>query len=547
MPPPRAVPALPLNDALRDPHPRAAAAPTPPLSAARVLRAPLLPFVGRPHPRQASRAAVARRVRPSPPAIRFGVLLFALCAFWTLIAARGWQAPPAGDLRAALDLTWRVPLTTETHLLLFGVLAVLMLAGWYAAYRAIERSRAGLSAVLLGAAVLGIPLLLLTGIYSNDVFLYHFYGRELVHYGANPFTTPPAAFEGDPLLKWVYWKWLPSAYGPLWLAVSAPLSALAAESIWAAVVLYRAAGLLAHLAVVSAIYVAMRAVRPRQALGAAAFYAWNPFVLFESVASAHNDAFMVVFLCAVVGAITYARWIFAGVLLACAVMIKPFAALAAVPLVSVMWVQSPPEARAANVFRAAASATLTIIVLYAPFNAGDALLRNILANPASSTYMNSVWELLAVQFGGWSGATRAWIEQTWLDPLRVVLLALSLLAGGLVSLRTGRFAPGLIVLWSGFCLSQAWIWPWYFLPIIALATFEGRRPQRLAIALSLGGLLFYLGWPPPGKSLGWIYDWRSLLLLGPALTLMVYEACLLVRWTVTRPHDDTTTRRIAAH
>ena len=531
MGPPGAVPPLPLNDALRDPHTRAAAAPTPPLSAAPVQRAPLFPFV-RPTG-QADRTAGGRRVGAPPLKTQFGILLLALCAFWTLICARGWQVPPAGDLRVVLDITWRLPLSAETHLVLFGLLAVLMVAGWCGAYRAVEDSSIALPGVLLGAAVLGIPLLLLTGIYSDDVFLYHFYGRELAHYGANPYTTPPAAFAGDPLLKWVYWKWLPSAYGPLWLAVSAALSALAADSIAAAVVLYRTAGLLAHLAAVSVVYMAARALRPRHAVRAAAFYGWNPFVLFESVASAHNDALLIVFVCAVVAAITRERWSLAGILLACATMVKPFAALAAVPLATTMWTRSR-ERRIGNAVGATVAASLTILVLYAPFNAGDALLRNMVANPASGIYMNSLWELVAVQVGGWSGITRAWVENTWLDPARVALLALSLLAGAVVSLRTRRFPPGLIVLWTGFCLSQAWIWPWYFMPVIAMAAFEGRRAQRLAIALSLGGLLFYLGWPPPTKSLAWIYDGRSLLLFGPALLVMIVEGCSRLCWPGSR-------------
>ena len=165
--------------------------------------------------------------------------------------------------------------------------------------------------------------------------------------------------------------------------------------------------------------------------------------------------------------------------------------------------------------------------LYAPFNAGDALVRNILANPASGTYMNSLWELAAVQFAGWSGPARSSMEQ-WLDPLRQAVLALSVVGGFVVSWRTRRFEFGLIVLWVGFCLSQAWIWPWYFLPVIAMATFAGRRAQTLAVALSLGGLLFYLGWPPPTKSLAWIYTWRSLLLFGPAFAVLMFEGCSVV-------------------
>ena len=58
-----------------------------------------------------------------------------LGAFWALICARGWQAPPAGDLRTALDITWRVALSTDTHLVLFGLLAVSMVTGPYQASR----------------------------------------------------------------------------------------------------------------------------------------------------------------------------------------------------------------------------------------------------------------------------------------------------------------------------------------------------------------------------------------------------------------------------
>jgi hypothetical protein len=514
-------------DALRDPQMRAAAAPTPPLSAAPVLRAPLLPSVRRLHPRPTDWAAVARRIGSPPLPAAFTLLLLAISAFWTLICARGWQAPPAGDLRLALDIQWRVPLTIETHLSLFAAVIVVMVVGWLATWRAVGASGVGLRGVLVGAVVLGAPFLLLTGIYSDDVYLYHFYGRELAHYGANPFTTPPSAFEGDPHLRWVYWKWLPSAYGPLWLSISAPLSALAGESIAAAVVLYRVAGLAAHLLASGLIYGALRGIRRDHAVPAAAFYAWNPFVLFESVASAHNDALVVAFLCGVLWAFVRSRWVQCGVLMGCAVMVKPFAALAAIPLAAALWGHSPPDRRLARLAAGVAAGGLTMAALYLPFGAGDALLRNIVANPASGTYMNSPWELLAVQFGGWSGPMRTWIQSVWLDPLRVALLTMSVLAAAVASLRTGRFVPGMIVLWLGFCTSQAWIWPWYFLPLVAMASFAGPRTQRLAVALSLGGMLFYLAWPPPPKSLAWIHTWRSLLLFGPAFAVLLVEGCAL--------------------
>ena len=460
----------------------------------------------------------------SPPLfIAFGTLLVTICAFWALICARGYQVPPAGTLRMDLDIEWRVPLSVGTHLGIFAILVSCMTVAWIWSVRAATGSRLSLTALLAGTTVLAAPLLLLTGIYSDDVYLYHLYGRELVHYGANPLLTPPAAIEGDPHLKWVYWKWLPSAYGPLWLLMSAPLSAAAGESIGAAVVLYRAAGLAGHLLACVLLHAAVRRMQPDRATVATIFYAWNPFVLFESVASAHNDAWVVAFFCGVLWAVAGGRLAVGGVLLGCAVMIKPFAALAAIPFAGTLWAATPRPLRLGRALQVGIAFVLTMTVLYVPFNAGDALLRNVLANPASGTYMNSVWELAAIQFGGWSGPMRDAAERS-LDPVRMALLALAVAAGFVASLRTGRFTTGLIVSWTGFCAAQAWVWPWYFLPIVAIAAAHGRGVQRVAVALSLGGLLYYLAWPPPVKSFGWLYTWRSLLLFGPAVLVAAAEA-----------------------
>jgi hypothetical protein len=277
----------------------------------------------------------------------------------------------------------------------------------------------------------------------------------------------------------------------------------------------------------------MRTLHPHRAVAAAAFYAWNPFVLFESVASAHNDAVLVVFLCAVVWAFGRQRWAACGALLGCAVMVKPFALLAVAPLAAAMGSHQTGVGAVHRLLIAGFAGTSTVAALYLPFNAGDAFVRNALANPASGTYMNSVWELVAVHFGGWSGLKRIWVQTTWLDPARVALLAVAILAGTGLSWRTRRVVPGIIVLWTGFCLSQAWVWPWYFLPIVAMASFAGAGAQRLAIALSLGGLFFYLAWPPPPKALAWIYQYRSLLLFGPLAAALIVEA--LARYRMPPP------------
>lgn len=491
-----------------------------------MLRASLSSMVVSPHPGATTTAVEACRGVPGVR-ITFGVYALAVVAFWTLICARGYQAPPAGEMSQLLGVHWRLPLAHDAHLLLFAICAVALVLAWMLAARAAAHADVGIGGVLAGAAALGIPFVLLTGIYSDDVYLYHLYGKELVHYGANPLLTAPSAFATDPHLKWVYWKWLPSAYGPLWLLISAPLSASAGASITAAVILYRMAGLAAHVAAAWVIWKAVGRTFPPRAVGAAVFFAWNPFLLFESVASAHNDAVVALCIALAVWAISAGRWALAAVAIASAVMVKPFVGLLMGPLLVAAWVNLPQRDRIRGVLTVTGAAVITAAALYLPFRAGDAIVRNALQNPAAVVYMNSLWEFAAFQLAGTAQPARASLEAARLDPLRLWLLCATLLGTLYAAARLKDFTRSGILLWIGFCLSLSWVWPWYFVPAVTLAAFAGRGAQPLVVAMSLGGLLFYLGWPPPPRHLGWMYTGRSVLLFGP---LLVALAVLAARW-----------------
>ena len=491
-----------------------------------MLRASLSSSAVSTHPGTATTTVEARRhglhIR-----FAFGLYWLAAAAFWTLICARGYQAPPAGEMRQLLGIYWRVPLSHESYLLLFGTLSLLLVAAWIFSARAVQQSEWTIGGVLGGAVALALPFVLLTGIYSDDPYLYHFYGKELVHYRVNPLLVAPAAFPEDPHLKWVYWRWLPSAYGPLWLLISAPLSGAAGSSITAAVILYRLTGLAAHLAAAWVIWKAIGRAHPQRALAAAAFFAWNPFLLFESVGSAHNDAVVALCLTLSLWAILVSRWPLATVALTCAVMVKPFMGVLMAPFLAAAWTHLSPGQRLRGMAGLAGAALVTAAVLYLPFGAGAALVRNAVHNPAAGVYMNTLWEFVAVLVTGVAGSARVNFEATTLDPLRLWLLVATVLGSIYAAARTSDFTRSAILLWIGFCLSLSWIWPWYFVPAITLAAFAGRTLTPLVVAMSLGGMLFYLGWPPPVKHLGWLYTWRSVLLFGPMLAAL---AVLASRW-----------------
>ena len=55
---------------------------------------------------------------------------------------------------------------------------------------------------------------------SGDVFSYAFYGRVFAVYGSSPYLDLPGQYPGDPFFEYVFWKYVPSFYGPLWTLIS---------------------------------------------------------------------------------------------------------------------------------------------------------------------------------------------------------------------------------------------------------------------------------------------------------------------------------------
>lgn len=407
-------------------------------------------------------------------------------------------------------------------LLCYALVACLAVAVWCWAIR-VCRSIAltSIAPVLLLTVLLAVPLVGLTGLFSDDVYLYDFYGRMMVVYGANPILHAPDAFAQDPHFPWVHWPHLPSAYGPVWLLLSAPLSAMAGDSLSGVVIVYRLAALALHLGVACALWIVLRRQRPEHALAGTLFYAWNPLVLVEVVGNAHNDVLVALFAVLLIAAAAERAWARAAVFGACAVMVKPFSALLLPPLALRMLGVTRGYARLAAFGGALAVGLLSLVVLNLPLWAGAQLLTNIASNPASHAYTNSVWELMYEAGAAWPRTMPEALRDRYIDWLRMVLFV----AGGLWVL-TRRWAPWrpaqtAFGLWVVFSLTTAWLWPWYFVPAIALAALSGRAPVAVGTAMTLGGLLFWAIWTPPPFSL--LYPVRSLVLLGPVLATLAWS------------------------
>lgn len=82
-----------------------------------------------------------------------------------------------------------------------------------------------------------------------------------------------------------------------------------------------------------------------------------------------------------------------------------------------------------------------------------------------------------------------------------------------------------LALWLVFCATAGWVWPWYFVPALAVAPLRARKQLPVPLALTIGGLLFWAVWPHRGAGpLPMLYEWRALVLFGPVALTAAYGA-----------------------
>jgi hypothetical protein len=402
--------------------------------------------------------------------------------------------------------------------LIYAVLVGLAVASWCWAIRIARGLELSSVWPLIGiSALILTPLLAFPALLSDDLYLYDLYGRAISVYGANPIVDPPSSFVNDPHLRWVHWKDLPSSYGPIWLMLSAVLSGIGGDSITAVVIIYRLAGAILHLAIAGMLWRLLRTARPRTAVAETLFYAWNPLVLLEVVGNAHNDVLVALFAVLLVGAATQRAWLSAAFFGACAVMVKPFAVLLLPGLAKQVFEQTRGISRIRWFAAACTIGLATMVMVSLPLWAGPSLVDNVLNNPAAKLYTNSVWELMS-EAGRWFGVPSYAIQHPYLDLLRGACF-LGGAAWVLTRRSSRRNVPQVALrLWILFCVTACWVWPWYFVPAIALAPLAGSARFPLATGLTIGGLLFWTAWPEPRPwGLGWLYTWRSIVLFSPLL------------------------------
>ncbi len=406
--------------------------------------------------------------------------------------------------------------------------------GWRLALQV--RGRAAWMIVLGGAAAFCAVLLWMYPLDAADIFDNIMHGRILGIYGANPFRDTPQMFSADPFLPYAAWKRTPSAYGPVWEALAGGVARLAGDGLVANVLAFKLLGGFFLLLALGLVYVILQRLAPERALAGVVLLAWNPVVLYETIANGHNDIAMAVWILAAAWAVLARRYTLAILALLVGVAVK-LIPLLLLPIVVVIALRDLPTARARLRFlivTALAGATF-LIIAYGPLwygFQGLGLYRR--AYLFTSSLPATLYAGLNLGLG-----------------LKNIGPQISMAAGALTALfvlwqsrRTWRDRSGLAFSQTAFnilmfylLVTCMWFQQWYTIwPLALAAILPPGHSARLAVLFSFTALLAkhliigpLLFWATPRPSRFWLE-----LRFGPAVMLLPWLYGLLALWLTRR-------------
>lgn len=208
---------------------------------------------------------------------------------------------------------WLLPLLNAGEAACLVGFVLLAGSAWWRGMALVDRVPVSTAELLRRSAPVLCAAIVVPCFLSADPIDYVVRGRILALHGANPYVHVATEFPDDPFLAFGDrpWKDMPLPYGPVvawvqagvaWLAHLLPVPPVA--ELVAALVLFK----LLFAAALSAAAVALRGVaerlRPGSGARALVAIAWNPLLLLECVATAHNEPLVLLCLAlAVAGAV----------------------------------------------------------------------------------------------------------------------------------------------------------------------------------------------------------------------------------------------------
>jgi alpha-1,6-mannosyltransferase len=261
---------------------------------------------------------------------------------------------------------------TDLHgsaLVFAGLAAVVLVTGGFLlmlreAWRGAVSLRAVvILAIVAQAVVLSLPLLI-----SRDVYSYIAYGNIAGLHHANPYVQTPADFPLDAVAALVGPKWFstPAVYGPLFTGY-ASIVVRTVQALSAQIEIFRWTAAIAGMGTVAVIATTTRRAWPPRAAFAVAAFGLNPVVLFQTVASGHNDILVALAVAGAFALVRVRRNLPAVAVLALGTLVKATAALPLVLLLVWCVARAPAGRRLRTLLTHGGLAAAVGAVFAAPF------------------------------------------------------------------------------------------------------------------------------------------------------------------------------------
>jgi hypothetical protein len=150
--------------------------------------------------------------------------------------------------------------------------------------------------VLAGGLLFAVIAVFMFPISSLDIYDYIARGRITGIHCGNPYVRPSGDYSFDPFMGYAAWQEATSPYGPLWETLGGVLARLAGNRLLPNLLAFKGLALMGYIVSVPLIAAILRRTAPERALAGTLLFAWNPLVMFEAMANAHNDALVVALL-----------------------------------------------------------------------------------------------------------------------------------------------------------------------------------------------------------------------------------------------------------
>ncbi len=170
---------------------------------------------------------------------------------------------------------------------------VLALFTYYVIFLRLVRQKKITTKQLWGLLICIVPFFVMAyNGFSYDLFNYIFDAKILTFYHQNPYAHMALDYPKDPMLTFMHWTHRTYPYGPVWLAMTAPLSFVALQYFIPTFYLFKLLMALSFMGTVYYIGKISDLWDTEKKVMNMVFFAFNPLVLIESLISAHNDIVM---------------------------------------------------------------------------------------------------------------------------------------------------------------------------------------------------------------------------------------------------------------